>query len=109
MSHHEMPSDPLCAGSLLASTLALMTMWASPCPGCSAEAGVEVLRASLAEKIAGQLLQLQVHPDVGSGLRNAAAQLQRKWLTLTAVSAADEAPEAEVPTIAIGPRSGALH
>ncbi len=98
--------DLPCAGTLLASTMALMTMWAAPCQRCSAEAGVETLRSSLALRIASQLQQLQEHPEVGGGLRNAARQLQARWQGLAASSRLAALESAALPGAVF---SSALH
>lgn len=82
-------ADAPCAIALLAGTLALMTGHAAPEPAAKVDA--DTLRRLTARKIVSNLFFLQHHPALPPGLRQVAAQLHGRWVSL-AQSAAPAIP-----------------
>lgn len=75
------PDDTLqhlpCAEALVAGTVAAMTAWADPCPGCTLSPAAQ--RAILARKLVANLLLLQQHPGLSPELRQVMAMACRRW------------------------------
>lgn len=78
-----------CPHGLMAATLALMTRWAVPEPGC--RLAQPDLRHILARKVVSNLFFLQQHPQVPPGLRRVAQGLHTQWLPLTVADTAHPA------------------
>ena len=77
------------AEALLASTVALMTAWADPCP--QARLPAAQLRRLLARKVVSNLFFLQHHPRVAPGLRQVLSQAHAHWDALAQAPAGDAA------------------
>lgn len=69
-----------CAPGLVAATLALMTMWATPVtdPRCDARRQ----RTLIGRKIVANLGLLQRHPDLGLPLRQVIGKVHERWAAL---------------------------
>lgn len=66
-----------CPHALIASTLALMTTWADPAPGCALD--VLSLRSLLARKLAANLSSLATHPALSPAMRQVMRQVRDRW------------------------------
>lgn len=73
---HELP----CPHALIASTLALMTTWADPAPGCALD--VASLRSLLARKLVSNLFFLAEHPALSPAMRQVMTQARERWQVL---------------------------
>lgn len=83
------------AEALMASTVALMTAWADPCP--QARLPAAQLRRLLARKVVSNLFFLQHHPRVAPGLRQVLSQAHAHWDALA------QAPAGDVVHCAVAP------
>jgi hypothetical protein len=73
-------AELLCAGGLLAGTLALMTAFAAPDEGgLLADSSRRTLAA---RKIVSNLFFLQQHPALGEPMRRVMANVRMRWLPL---------------------------
>ena len=67
-----------CAQALVAGTVALMTVWADPCPNCSTDAATQ--RLLVARKIVSNLYLLRQHPHLGEPLQLVMANAHQRWV-----------------------------
>ncbi len=78
------PDDPTedvtlpCAQALVAGTVALMTVWADPCPDGTADLATQ--RLLVARKIVSNLYFLRQHPHLGEPLRQVMANAHQRWV-----------------------------
>ena len=86
-----------CAEALVAGTVALMTTWAIPCPGCSLPQAQQ--RDLLARKVASNLFFLKQHPALGPAMRLVMARAHQWWASVvpsaTVAEPTDPAPMLE--------------
>ena len=80
----DLPLEMPCAFGLLVGTLALMTAHASPEPETHDD--VTTQRRLMARKIVSNLFFLQHHPDAPPPLRQVAANMHGRWLSMAGSS-----------------------
>lgn len=73
--------------ALVAGTVALMTTWASPCPGARIDPAAQ--RSLLARKVVSNLFFLQNHPCASPALRQVMANAHQRWVALAQAPATE--------------------
>lgn len=91
---------PPCVQGLIAGTVALMTTWADPCPGCPLSR--DERRVPLARRIVANLFFLARHPALGPEMRQVFGVAHQRWARVAQRAAGAAAAVAESRTATAG-------